>query len=224
MSNIMIKTIITTISLTLALFTPAISHSADLDWLLDCSYSGENFDYFKEIEKLRRDSDRMKEITAELNRQLRKTYIVLNENSACIYAPVLYFGDESTVRYFRARVKAPLKYDKPGYANDILTSLTSGSKQFNTKPLFIKMIKSFKNPTATEYFLEIHLQELPFQSRMEVMTYVVHNNKLPGYHGYAAPDIMEKLYKEDSKAYDAYIKSLPQVPEEFICFKNNTCP
>jgi len=217
-----IRDIIKATALLLVLSIPQLAISANLDWLIDCSNGGKDFDYYKEVEKLKEGPIPKKKVATELNRQLTK--VVINENSQCIYKPILYFGDESTISYFRKRAKSPNAYDKPGYANDILNSLTSRSKRFNSKELFMKMIDSFKNPTAIEYFIEMHLQDLPFYSRLDMMTYITKKRKLPGYHNYAIPDIMQNLFKENPEAYDSFLKSLSDVPDEFTCFKDKTCP
>jgi len=212
----------TTIAFLLLLSIPQLAISANLDWLFDCSHRGKDFDYFKEIEKLKNDTLSRKEITNELNRQLPKA--ILGENFVCIYEPILYFGDDSTIRLFENRVRKPTRYERPGYASDILKLLKSRSSRYESINDFMKLIRSFKHPTSIEYFLTMHLQELPFRSRMDVMIYIVNNRKLPGRYNYATPVIMRKLYNEDPKAYDAYLKALSDIPDEFTCFKDETCP
>lgn len=218
-----IKTTTTIAFLLLLLSIPQLAISANLDWLFDCSYRGKDFNYFKEIEKLKNDTLSRKAITSEMNRQLPKA--ILGENFVCIYEPILYFGDDSTIRHFENRARKPQMYaDRTGYASDILTLLKSRSSKYDSKNDFMKMISSFKRPTSIEYFLTMHLQELPFRLRMDVMIFIVNNRKLPGHHNYATPVIMQKLYNEDPKAYDAYLKEFSNIPDEFTCFKDETCP
>ena len=162
-------------------------------------------------------------VSAEMNRQLPK--IILGENFECIYEPILYFGNDSTIKHFKKRAEKPQQYDRPGYANDILILLVMRTKQFKLKKEFMQIIKSFKKPTSIEYFLEMHLQKLPFQSRLEVMAYIIKKRKLPGYHAYVIPAIMQNLYKENPVGYDTFIKPLSNDPDdEYSCFKNETCP
>jgi hypothetical protein len=53
---------------------------------------------------------------------------------------------------------------------------------------------------------------------------VCHSQKNNMAYAYEIPDLMKTIYKENPVAYDKYIAGMKVVPEEFTCFKNETCP
>jgi len=102
--------------------------------------------------------------------------------------------------------------------------LTGRSKKYTERNLFMIEINSFHHAVSIEKFLEMHLHDLAFNTRLEVMLIIEKERKLPGCYAYGIPGMMQKIYKENPKAYETFLKSLSDVPEHFKCFMTDTCP
>jgi hypothetical protein len=204
------------------LIMPEYVTSENLDWLLDCSYRGEEFDYYAEIDKLKQGSVPRELVVYEMLRQLPNTF--LGRNSEYIYDVILYFSDDSVIAHLKNRADKPKRIDEPGYAEDLVRLLTGCSNEYTERNLFMIEINSFHHAVSIEKFLEMHLHDLAFNSRLEVMLIIEKERKLTGCYAYGIPDMMKKIYKENPKAYETFLKSLSDVPEPFTCFMTNTCP
>ncbi len=197
----------------------SMSFAQDISKLLECSSPASLVEYKKWITN---NKIQPATVSANLNRQLPK--LILGENHECIFDPILEFGDNNTIEYFSDRASHPYKDDREGYASDLYILLRSRSKTFSRINEFQSTLKSLKRTVSIEYFLEQHLQNLEFRSQMELMKGIVEQNILRGQYAYEIPVLMKTIYKENPVAYDKYIAGMKVVPEEFTCFKNETCP
>lgn len=196
-----------------------LSSAEDINNLLNCSHSVSMGDYKKWITN---NKIQPAMVSENLNLQLPK--LILGENNECIFDPILEFGDYKTIEHFAKRASHPYKDDREGYALDLHRLLQSRSKIYSNIDEFKLTLKTFRRPVSIEYFLEQHLQNLEFRSQMELMEGIVEQNILRGQYAYEIPVLMKTIYKENPVAYDKYIAGMKVVPEEFTCFKNETCP
>lgn len=160
--------------------------------------------------------------TLTLNKQLTK--LSLGRNTECAIDAIVDLGDEKTARLLAERASSPSPQDEEGYAADVLRLLQTRGKTISNSDEFVEVMRSFRHPVSIEHFFRRHLQDLPFNSRLDVMSNIISQHSLQGEYAYTIPNLMERIYKENPEEYDAYILKMKEAPEEFTCFKNKRCP
>lgn len=201
--------------------TPSLATADSLDWLLDCR-AKEGFDYYAELDKLKKDSVPRPQIVAAIRRELPQQFI--GRNSECIYDVIIFFSDDSIVAQLSERQRQPNRADEPGYVEDLISLLETRSRRYADQTAFTKELSRYRHHISIQHFLEIHLSDMPTRAQLAAILSVIQDNKLPGVYHYAVPLYLEKIYAASPIEYDKFVSSLSKAPLEFTCFKDNSCP
>jgi len=193
-----------------------LASAQDLSPVFGCSF-------LKNSERPRLEKNSKSDSTTQiLNKEL--TNLSLGRNSECAFDAIVELGDDTTMQLLAARALSESQQDEAGYATDVLLLLQTRGKTFSKADEFEKIIRTFCRPASVVNFLQRHLQDLPFRSRLDVMSNLIRQRRLQGEYAYIIPVLMEKMFTENPDAYDSYLLKMKETPVEFTCFKSNNCP